>query len=81
MLVQFVYDFAARSKSNGRKSLYDIWRGLLSASFRRGEAGVSPAVFLASSEEAHRVVEGLLDGTVDWNRFVSDLQISGSACA
>jgi hypothetical protein len=74
MLVQFVYDFAARSKSRGRESLYDTWRALLSASFRRGDFGVSPVAFLASSGEAHRVVKGLLDGTVDWNRFSAEIE-------
>jgi hypothetical protein len=74
LLVQFVYDFASRTKSRGRESIYDTWRGLLSDSYRRGESGVSPAAFLASSEEAHRVASGLLDGTVDWNRFVADLR-------
>lgn len=77
LLVQFVYDAAARARSRGRESLYDTWRRLLSASYGRGESGVSPAAFLASSKEAHRVVSGLLDGTVDWNRFVADLHAFG----
>jgi hypothetical protein len=77
LLVQFVYDMAARVKSGGHESLYDTWRRLLNESYQRGESGVNPATFLASSREAHRVVRGLLDGTVDWNGFAADLQDLG----
>jgi hypothetical protein len=77
MLVQFVYDAVARFRSRGRETIYDTWRRLLNASFRRGESGASPADFLATSDEAHRIVQGLLDGTVDWNQFAAALDNIG----
>jgi hypothetical protein len=69
LLVQFVYDAVARSRSNGRETLYDTWRRLLNASYRRGLSGASAAEFLASSSDARRIVQGLLDGSADWNTF------------
>jgi hypothetical protein len=77
MVVQFVYDAVARASSAGDESLYDIWRPLLSASYHRGESGAKPADFLASSEPARRIVQGLLDGTVDWSRFAAQLDSHG----
>jgi len=73
VLVQFVYDTVARAKSAGSDSLYDTWRRLLDASRRRREEGAKPAEFLASSKEARGIVQGLLDGKVDWGRFAEEL--------
>jgi hypothetical protein len=73
LLVQFVYDAVARSRSGGRETIYDAWRPLLNASFRRGQSGASVSDFLASSGAARRIVRGLLDGAVDWNQFASTL--------
>jgi hypothetical protein len=73
LVLQFVYDAVARANSAGRDSLFDTWRRLLGESYRRGESGVQPAAFLESSRQARGIVQGLLDGSVDWNRFVADL--------
>lgn len=73
LLVQFVYDAMARSRSNGNETLYDTWRRLLNASYRRGESGASLEDFLASSDGAYRIVQGVLAGTIDWNQFVATL--------
>lgn len=77
LLVQFVYDATARSRSEGRETLYDSWRRLLNASFRRGESGATPADFLASSDEARLIVQGLLDGAIDWERLAVALHDLG----
>jgi hypothetical protein len=73
MLVQFVYDAVARAESAGGEGLYDTWRDLLTASYRRGDSGAKPADFLGTSTAAQRIVAGLLDGTVDWLRFAAEL--------
>jgi hypothetical protein len=73
LVTQFVYDAVARAQSSGNASLYDTWWRLLGESYRRGASGTTPAQFLATSEQAGRIVQGLLDGTVDWPRFVADL--------
>jgi hypothetical protein len=77
LVMQFVYDAVARAKSPGRNSLYDTWWQLLDHSYRRGASGATLAEFLASSRDARRIVQGLMDGTVDWSRFVTDLDAFG----
>ena len=39
----------------------------------RDESGAKQTTFLASSEQARRIAQGLLDGSVDWTRFAVDL--------
>jgi hypothetical protein len=73
LVLQFVYDAVARANSEGRDSLFDTWRRLLGESYRRKESGVQPAAFLESSRQAQVIVQGLIDGSVDWNRFAADL--------
>jgi hypothetical protein len=73
MVLQFVYDAVARANPAKRASLYDTWRLLLGEAYRRGESGAKQATFLASSEQARRIAQGLLDGSVDWTRFAVDL--------
>jgi hypothetical protein len=77
LLIQFVYDAVARAKSPGRERLWDVWRRLLRASYRNGRSGATSAEFLASSREANGIVRGLLDGSVDWNQFATDLERIG----
>ncbi len=50
--MQFVYDAVARAQSNGKNVIYDTWRRLLTASFKRNEFGVAPKDFIASSPDA-----------------------------
>jgi hypothetical protein len=50
---------------------------LLRASYRNGRSGATSAEFLASSRDANGIVRGLLDGSVDWNRFATDLERIG----
>jgi hypothetical protein len=76
-IVQFVYDAEARSRSNGKATIYDIWRQLLSVSFERGETGADAVAFAGSSADALRVVRGLTDGTVDWQAFATELDKLG----
>ncbi len=73
LVLQFVYDAVARSKSAGKRSIYDTWRELLDAAFRRRQSGARPAEFLASSADARRIVKGLVDGHVDWSEFAAAL--------
>ena len=56
---------------------FDTWRRLLNASFRRGESAAKPEDFLGSSQEARRIAQGLLDGSVDWTRFAAELDRLG----
>lgn len=77
LLVQFIYDAVARARSSGSETVHDIWRSLLNASYRRGESGASTADFLASSKDAHRIVRGLIDRTVDWGELVTTLEAIG----
>lgn len=73
LVVQFVYDAVARARSAGRASLFDTWRQLLDTSFRRRQDGANPEDFLASSGSARRIVQSLLEGAADWQRFAADL--------
>jgi hypothetical protein len=77
MVLQFVYDAVARSGSAGKQNAYSTWRKLLSASFRRGDSGAKPAEFLASSADARLIVQGLMDGHVDWPKFAAELDRVG----
>lgn len=77
LVLQFVYDAVARGNSAGRDNLFDTWRSLLGESYRRNDSGVQPAAFLESSRQAQGIVQGLLDGSVDWNRFAADLDSLG----
>jgi hypothetical protein len=76
-IVQFVYDAEARARSNGKNTIYDIWRQLLSVSFERGETGADAVAFAGSSADALRVVRGLTDGSVDWQAFATELDKLG----
>jgi hypothetical protein len=76
-VVQFVYDAEARARSNGKDTIYDIWRQLLSDSFERGETGADAAAFAGSSADALRVVRGLTEGSVDWQAFATELDKLG----
>jgi hypothetical protein len=73
MVLQFVYDAVARSRSAGGQNIYSIWRKLLRESFRRGASGATPAEFLASSADARHICQGLMDGSMDWPRFAGEL--------
>ena len=53
-VVQFVYDAAARARSNGKDTVFESWRQLLVAAFVRGETGVDPVAFAGSSVDALR---------------------------
>jgi hypothetical protein len=77
LLLQFVYDAVARSRSAGKRDIYDTWRTLLDESFRRGQSGAKPADFLASSSDARRIAQGLLDGNMDWPGFAAALNDVG----
>jgi hypothetical protein len=69
LLLQFVYDAVARSRSAGKQNIYSTWRKLLDASFRRGRSGTTPADFLKTSSEARHIAQGLVDGNMDWSNF------------
>jgi hypothetical protein len=73
LLLQFVYDAVARYESAGGQNIYSIWRRLLDASFRQGRSGTTPADFLASSIEAGRIAQGLMDGSINWSNFAEAL--------
>jgi hypothetical protein len=73
LLLQFVYDAVARYESAGGQNIYSIWRRLLDASFRQGRSGTTPADFLASSIEAGRIAQGLMDGSINWSKFAEAL--------
>jgi hypothetical protein len=77
LVLQFVYDAVARSRSAGKRNIYDTWRELLDASFRRGKSGATPAEFLASSAEARRIARGLIEGDMDWEKFAAALRDVG----
>lgn len=77
LVLQFVYDAVARSTSTGKQSIYDTWRVLLNASFRRGNFGAQLTEFLASSSDAHRIAQGLLDGNMDWSQFADAMDAVG----
>lgn len=77
LVLQFVYDAVARSRSAGRQNIYSTWRRLLDASYRRKSSGATPAEFLASSIDARRIAQGLVDGSVEWPAFVAALDDVG----
>jgi hypothetical protein len=74
LVLQFVYDAVARSRSAGRQDIYGIWRKLLTESFRRSTSIVTPADFLVSSTDARRIAQGLVEGNVDWPSFAAALE-------
>jgi hypothetical protein len=74
LVLQFVYDAVARSGSEGKQNIFSTWRKLLDASFRRGESGVAPLEFLASSSEAWRIAQALVGGESDWPKFAAALE-------
>jgi hypothetical protein len=73
LVVQFVYDAVARAKSKGEDNVMHSWRTLLADAYRRKQDGVSSSAFLDSSADAHRIVQGLLNGVVDWTAFAAEL--------
>jgi hypothetical protein len=73
MVVQFVYDAVARAKSNGEDTVMSTWRTLLADVKRRRLSGVQSSTFLDTSADARRIVQGLLDGVVDWASFAVEL--------
>jgi hypothetical protein len=73
LVVQFVYDAVSRADSSGEDSVMRTWRTLLADAYRRRQASVQPSAFLDSSADAHRIVEGLLSGVVDWTAFAAEL--------
>jgi hypothetical protein len=46
---------------------------LLADSFRRGQSGVPTNVFIDSTPDARRIVQGLMEGSMDWNGFAADM--------
>lgn len=77
LLLQFVYDAVARSRSAGQENIYSTWHKLLDASFHRGVSSATPADFLASSTDARRIAQGLVDGSMDWPQFAAALDDVG----
>jgi hypothetical protein len=73
LVVQFVYDAVARAKSKGESTVTSTWRTLLADAYRRKQSTVSSNAFLDSSADAHRIVQGLFSGAMDWTAFVVDL--------
>lgn len=73
MVVQFVYDAVARTASKGEGNVMHNWRTLLVDPELRKQGGVSASAFLGSSADAHRIVQGLLSGAVDWTTFTMEL--------
>jgi hypothetical protein len=76
-LLQFVFDAVARAAPDGHRTAYDTWRKLLKDANRSGKAGVTPSAFLASSADARRIAQGLLQGSMDWQRFAIELDKFG----
>jgi len=72
-LVQFSYDAVIRSGSHGATTIQDIWRNALEASAKRSEYGVRPEAFLSASSDAQTLARGILDGSVDWSQFLTEL--------
>lgn len=77
LVLQFVYDAVARSASAGKEDIFSTWHKLLDASFRRGKTGATLAEFLASSAEARRLAQGLVDGSVDWREWTASVERVG----
>jgi hypothetical protein len=77
LVVQFVYDAVVRAKSKGQDTVMRTWRTLLAESKRRRRPSVKPSVFLDSSAEARRIVQGLLSGATDWSAFAVEMDKLG----
>jgi hypothetical protein len=77
LVVQFVYDAVARSRSKGEDTVMRAWRTLLAEAFRRKQDGVPSSAFLGSSADARRIVQGVLDGIMDWSAFAMELGMVG----
>lgn len=77
LLLQFVYDAVARAESSGKQTIYDTWRRLLDESYARKQSGVKPAEFLASSDSARRIAQGLVEGDMEWSQFAAALDKVG----
>jgi hypothetical protein len=73
LVVQFVYDAVARAKSKGEDTVMRTWRTLLADAYRRRLDGVPASAFLDSSADARRIVQGLLNGVVDWPAVAAEL--------
>ncbi len=77
MVVQFVYDAVARAQSSGKSTVNDTWRKLLNVAFKRNEFGVQPQDFIAASTDARRMSGGLVNGSMDWPKFIEQMATIG----
>ncbi len=65
------------AQSNGNDAVYDTWRKLLTASFKRNQFGVATKDFIASSVDAQRITQGLVNGLMDWPKFIEQMAAIG----